>query len=327
MIQGGAAALTAAAFRWAELSARLFLLNEGTSILSAEGFCRALKMRKTTFSVVIMTMALLIMAPWSRGDWRLDGATGFNYESNLSNSDRSSDVQDDFSWETQLQLAHGAQLSRDLRLILGADSRSLLWAHFYGFDEIDTGFSATLRYRFGLGAQSPWISLSERIGYNHFWENFRSGWDESARLRAGITIRPRLTLEAGYTFENLATAGTFFDQQSHRGDLRISYDLTSSLQVGLGYSYRSGDVISYAVPARPDIFAIARVRQNVTTFGSNPAYNAYRLIGRTHAVSAFASYNLGRYLSLELTYEYSQTSRDPLSYENHFVAGKIAFAY
>src|SRR4029077_12798889 len=133
----------------------------------------------------------------------------------------------------------------------------------------------------------------------------------------GVGVTPRLALEAGYTFENLATAGDFFDQQSHGGDLRLTYDLTPSLQVGVGYAYRSGDVISYAVPARPDIFSIARVRPNVTTFGTSPAYNAYRLLGRTHAASVFAAYNLSKYLSLELSYEYSQTSHDPLSYQNH----------
>jgi predicted porin len=282
-------------------------------------------MRRRTFWVAGLFVAVIV--PSLRADWRLDGGTGINYESNLSNSDRASDVQDDFSWETGVQLANGFQVTRDLRFILAADLRSLLWAHFYGFDEVDAGLSGTLRYRFGLGAQAPWISLSQRIGYNHFRENFRSGWDESVRLRIGVGVTPRLALEAGYTFENLATAGDFFDQQSHGGDLRLTYDLTPSLQVGVGYAYRSGDVISYAVPARPDIFSIARVRENVTTFGNSPAYNAYRLLGRTHAVSVSAAYNLSKYLSLELSYEYSQTSHDPLTYQNHFVAGRIAFAY
>ena len=33
-------------------------------------------------------------------------------------------------------------------------------------------WSGTLRYRFGLGAQARLDLLSQRIGYNHFRENF-----------------------------------------------------------------------------------------------------------------------------------------------------------
>ena len=281
-------------------------------------------MRKT-----FCILGLLVAATASpvKADWRLDAATGINYQSNLSNSDRSADIQDDFAWESQVQLADGFQLSRDLRLILAAETRSVLWTRFYGFDEVDAAFSGTIRYRVGLGAQAPWFSLTQRIGYRHFWENFRSGWAESVRFRAGVNPWPRLGFEAGYSFENLAAAGDFFDQQSHHADVRAIYELTSSLQAGIGYSYRSGDVISYAVPARPDIFAIARVRPGVPTFGNSPAYNAYHLFGRTHALSVFAAYNLSQYISLEVDYEYSRTSHDPLRYENHFIAGKIAFAY
>ena len=52
----------------------------------------------------------------------------------------------------------------------------------------------------------------------------------------------------------LLRAGDFFDQQSHHGDLRLTYDPDSFIAGWGWHAYRSRDVISYAVPARPDIF-------------------------------------------------------------------------
>jgi len=265
--------------------------------------------------------------PCAQADWRFGAESGSLYESNLSNSDRASDEKQDWAWKSGAQAGNGLQLSRDLRLNLGADLRSLVWGRYDGLDQIGSGVSAGLRYRFGLGRQAPWITLEDRIGYDHFRENFRSSWDETLGLRGGIGLSERLALECGYLFENIAAPGDFFDQQSNRVDGRIIVDLTASLQIGLGYSYRNGDIISYAVPPRPDLFAIARVRPQVSTFGTNPFYNAYRLRGETHAVTVAAGYTIRKYLSIEVAYEYAATSHDPLQYENHLVEAKIAFAY
>jgi hypothetical protein len=264
---------------------------------------------------------------FARADWRFGAESGSLYDSNLSNSERASDEKPDWAWKSGAQVGNGLQLSRDLRLNLEADLRSLVWGRYDGFDQIGSGVSAGLRYRFGLGRQAPWITLENRIGYDHFRENFRSSWDESLGLRAGIGLSERLALECGYLFENIAAPGDFFDQQSNQVDGRIIFDLTAALQISLGYSYRNGDVISYAVPPRPDLFAIARVRPQVSTFGTNPYYNAYRFRGETHAVTVVAGYTIRKYLAIEVAYEYAATSHDPLQYENHLVEAKITFAY
>lgn len=275
-------------------------------------------------------MGLLLLAlslSVARADWRLGGETGAFYESNLSNSDRASDLQDDWAWRSNVRVSNGYQLSRNLRLNLGADLRGQVWGRFDAFNEIGAGLSAHLRYRFGLGGRAPWVALEERIGYDGFHETGRSNWDESLGLRGGIFISDRLALEAGYTFENLVASDDFFNEQSHSANARLILDLTSSLQIALGYSYRDGDVLSYAIPPRPDIVALASELRPVTTFGSNPLYTAYRLQGRTHAVSISAGYALTKYLSAQVTYRYSTTSHDPLHYENHSVEARVAFAY
>ena len=282
-----------------------------------------MKTARSTVLSVLLAMTL----NFARAEWRFDAETGGFYDSNLSNSDRASDEKDDWAWKTDVRVGNGFQLSRDLRLNLAADLRGQLWDQYDAFNEIGAGASAGLRYRFGLGRQAPWILLEERIGYDRFHETVRSGWDESLRLRGGIAISERIALEAGYIFGNFAAPDDFFDEQGHTANARVIVDLTSSLQVVLGYTYREGNVISYAVPPRPDILLLTSEARPVTTFGTNPLYIAYRLRGQTNAVSVSAGCALTRYLSVQLAYEYAVTSHDPLQYENHLVEAKVAFAY
>ena len=54
---------------------------------------------------------------------------------------------------------------------------------------------------------------------------------------------------------------------------------------------------------------------------------AYKLLGRTHALSVSAAYQLTKRASVQLSYEYSITTHDPLEYEKHLVEFKIAVAY
>lgn len=282
-------------------------------------------LRATTF--LFLGLWLAIPVRLAQADWRLEAETGGQYESNLSNSDRASDVKDDWAWNAQARIANGWQLSRDLRLSLAADLRSQVWARFNALDIVGGGALATLRYRFGLGSQAPWLSLEERFGYDRYRDTSWSNWNDSVRLRGGIAISARLALEAGYEFENRTAPDDFYDLQGHTIDARMIVDLTPLWQAALAYSYREGDVLSFAVPARPDIFSIAQVRPGVPIFGTNPLYNGYRLRGRTHAVSANISYRITRYMSLQLGYEYAVTFHEPLSYQNHRVQAQIAIAY
>jgi len=277
--------------------------------------------------LTILSASFVISFNLARADWRFEAETGGVYDSNLSNSDRASDVKDDWAWKADATIANGWQLSRDLRLTLAADLRSRLWARFDALDTIGGGTLARLRYRFGLGSDAPWILLENRIGYDRYRDTAWSNWNESTRLRGGVAVSPRLALELGYEFENRTAPDDFYDLQGHTVDARVIADLTPSWQLALGYSYREGDVVSFAVPPRPDIASISLVRRGPPIFGTNPLYNGYRLTGRTHTVSVSLGYGIARYVSLQFGYEYAVTTHDPLEYENHLVEAKLAFAY
>jgi hypothetical protein len=260
-----------------------------------------------------------------RGDWRFNAETGAFYDSNLSQSDRAADVQQDGAWKSALSATNGLQLSRDLRLEISGDLEGQVWTKYDGFDSITGGLSTGLRYRFGFGPSAPWILAQDRLAYSGFDESQRNGWQENVRVSGGLKVIDRISLEARYDYDHFAASGRFFDVAGHTGSIRVTMDVTQALQVALGYAYRDGDVISYAQPPRPDLGAIALIEKPVLTFDG--PYIGYRLEGSSHIFSAWASYALTRSVSCQVGYEFVNTWHSPLQYTSHLAQAKIAFAY
>ena len=275
----------------------------------------------------LIALAMLMLRT-AQANWRFDAETGAFYNSNLSNSDRAADVQDDWAWQTDLRAGYDYQLSRDLRLNVTGNLGGEVWDRTSEFDYLDMGAAAGLRYRFGLGRQAPWILVEDHLAYKFFDADVRHGWSNNFRVRGGMALCDRLSIEAGYMFDSFAARDNFYDVQGHNGSARLIFDVTSSLQISLRYNYRYGDVISYSVPPRPDILMVASVkREAITSFGTDRPYTAYRLPASTHSVSVSAGYAVTKYLSVLVSYEYVATAHDPLQYENHLVEAKVAIAY
>ncbi len=275
---------------------------------------------------VVLVVLLTVTMNAARADWRIEAKTGLLYESNLSNSDRASDERDGVAWQSKVRLGNGLQLTRDLRLNLSGDASEQVWARYDDFNNLVAGGTAGLRYRFGLGGKAPWVLVEDHAAYAFFNDDRRSGLENRFRVRGGVGISERLSAEAGYTFDDFEAKKSFFDLCGHSGSIHLTFDATASLQVALGYTYREGDVISYARPPRPDISAIAAERESITSFG-RPLYTAYRLRGSTNAVSASLGYTLTKNASVLVSYEFRHTASGPLEYENHVVEAKFSFAY
>jgi hypothetical protein len=262
-----------------------------------------------------------------RADWRFDAETGALYDSNLSNSDRASDEKDDWAWKSNVRIGDGFQLSRNLRFNVAAEADGLLWDRWSAFDELGIGADAGLRYRFGLGRQAPWVLVENEAARWFIRDSAQSGWFDQFGVRGGMAITERIAVEAGYTLDNFAAPDQFYDRQGNGADIRFTFDATSSLQFTLGYAFRYGDVISYAVPPRLDIVLISSEHRPDDAFGENPLYTQYHLSAATNSVSVSVAYALAKYLSVQVGYEYSTSSHDPLQYEKHLVQAKIAFSY
>ena len=144
-------------------------------------------------------------------------------------------------------------------------------------------------------------------------------------MRGGVNLSERIRLEAAYAYEHYDARDVVWESDAHRVSLHGKFEITSSLQMTLGYTYRHGDVTSAAIPPRPDIVAIADVREPINTF--DETYMAYRFPASTHIGSIAISQTLTSNIAIQASYEYQYTTHDPLHYINHLVEAAIAVSF
>ena len=273
---------------------------------------------------MLIVLLLLQEAP-VRGDVNFDIRSGVLYDSNVSRSNRSEDVLDDAAWRSVIAAGQGFQLTDDLRLGVFGELESHVWGTYDGLSNLRPGLAPNLRYRFGLGKNAPWVRLEPKLAYADFAEARRSGWDFRPGVRAGFRVAERFTLEAAYLYEHFAARDIIFDQQAHSASFRGTLEVTSSMQIAVGYAYRYGDVNSYAVPPRPDIVRIADAFGPINTFDT--PYVAYRFSASTHSSSVAISQSLGSVAALQASYQWQHTSHNSLRYTNHVAELAIALSF
>jgi opacity protein-like surface antigen len=261
----------------------------------------------------------------ARQDWIFDIRSGVLYDSNVSHSDRSRDVEADFAWRSLLTAGQGFQLTDDLRLGVFGTVEGQLWWTYNGLSNVQPGVDANLRYRFGLGRTAPWIRLGTKLEYADFQEARRSGLQLRPVISGGVSLTERIRLDASYEYERFDARDAVFERDAHSVSLHATFDVTSSTQLTAGYTYRHGDVTASAVPPRPDIVAIADVRELIDTF--DEPYMAYRFPASTHAASIGLSQALSDFAALQATYQFQHTSHESLTYTNHIAEVALAFSF
>src|SRR5882724_1676557 len=136
--------------------------------------------------MTLSILLLILFSSFARAEWGFEGETGVVYDSNLSNSDRSADVRDDWAWRSDISAGNRLQLTRDLRLNLVADLPGEVWDRFGAFNTIGPGASAGLRYRFGLGCQAPWVFDLLVALFDQLFEDAGTGAEAGFNLRHGM---------------------------------------------------------------------------------------------------------------------------------------------
>ena len=274
----------------------------------------------------ILVGSILLLAPsFARADWIRDFRADVGYNDNLSNSNREADERDDFFFTGHASFGRFGELTDDLRLTMTADLDAQAFARYGDFNNLTIGSTAALRYRFGLGAMAPFVRVEASGGYAAFQQSLQSG----GRFRTGITAGKRLTerfaIDASYFYENIDAESRVFERFSHAFAVDASFDLTERTRLHAGYEFRTGEVVSYAVPPRPDLVALANDRVTVNSFG--PPYVAYNLDAITNSLSLGVSQAVTQSLALNASYEWHYTTRSHLSYTNNVLQLSIHAAF
>jgi hypothetical protein len=261
----------------------------------------------------------------AHADWIRDFKTEALYNDNVSRSSRDEDARDDFAFSAAARVGKFTHLASGLRFTLTLDVDSQLWAQYNDFNHTAAGGTASLRYRFGLGANAPFIRVEGSAKYAEFDQDLQDGARYRATVVVGKRFGERLEAQLAYLFDRADARDSLFEVGGHSFLARVAVDVTPSTQLSAEYSARRGEVVSYAVPPRPDLVALAHKRIEVDTFGE--PYVAYNLDATTHRLGLGLGQALTKKLGVSLRYEWQVTSRAQIEYTNHVVLAAFQVSF
>ena len=152
--------------------------------------------------IVVALLTVAATAP-ARADWRIDAETGALYDSNLSNSDRDSDVKDDWDWRSHLRIGNGFQLTRDLRLNLGADLTPTNGPGSMTSTMSRRAERQSCAIASDLGGKRHGYCVGDSLGYAFYNDDGSKRTSTIAcASRGGFGFCERFSLEADYTFDD-----------------------------------------------------------------------------------------------------------------------------
>ncbi len=161
-------------------------------------------------------------AAGANADWIRDFSVESIYNSNISNSNRATDRLDDFAFGTSARLGRSTQLSDSLRLIFTIDLASQTFTKFDALDNYSAGATTSLRYRFGLGALAPFLSVEGSLRWKEFNDSLQEGVRSRVVVVAGKRLTERFELRAGYVFDHADARAAVYEQEGHGGFARAT---------------------------------------------------------------------------------------------------------
>lgn len=255
-------------------------------------------------------------------DWSPVVTAGAAWNSNLTNANRASDVIGAFQLRADGEAALGrVQLDRDHAVTFALAATAESCPRFDGLDQMSLGPRAAWRAKFGLGALAPVLSFEASVDGVAAHESDRGGWAGSLRAVWRQRHEDGGRFSVAMEWSRLDARGPVFDRSG--GEVAVDYgrDLAEAWRWNLGLRWRDGDVVSYAMPPRPDLVGLARVRTTVTTFGAPRV--AYSLSGTSLSGSLAVARELDARSTLTFGYEGRTTRKGGLSYANHLVSAAI----
>jgi hypothetical protein len=256
----------------------------------------------------------------------LAGEIGSRFESNASNSNKPSDRLADGFFTARAEAGTRGVWGRDWRWHTHLAGEGEVAFRFEGLSQIEGGVRLGTERKFGLGWNAPRLQFDVYTAFRGAGQAGASGFRLAPSLvfiwqvseRAGVSVR--------YSPHWFFAQGDLFDSAAQETGVFGWFDLFPATRLFVGYSFRYGDVVSYATPPRPDLVAIAIVREATDVFGAERM--AYRFDAATQSVQAGIEQTLFGFvelreretstqLSLRATYRFEITQRGSLEYENH----------
>ncbi|MGA7902195.1 MAG: hypothetical protein WCA06_06155 [Terrimicrobiaceae bacterium] len=266
-----------------------------------------------TFAIFLVCSLPLESTRAVAGD--LAAEIGSRFESNASNSDKPSDRLADGFFMARAEAGTKGVWGRDWRWHAHLAGEGEVAFRFVGLSQIEGGGRLGIERKFGLGWKAPRLLLDLYSAFRGAGQAGASGFSLAPSLALVWQVSERGGLSVRYVPHWFFAQGALFDSAAQEAAISGWFDLFPATRLFVNYSFRYGDVVSYATPPRPDLVAIAIVREETDVFGAPRM--AYRFDAATQSVQAGIEQTLITHLRLRVAYRFEITQRGSLEYENH----------
>lgn len=278
-------------------------------------------------STLLATLALFVASAFTFSSTALAAEVRMNssWQDNATNAGRDSDRIGALRLSTELSAEQRLALGPDFTFLYGAQLAAESWPRFTGLDRAEAGPTLALRRKFGLGALAPTLTLAACGTLSAARESDRAGPAGNLSLAYAQRLDEANRLVARVELSRLDAHTALFARTGTEATVEFAHDLDTHWRVSLAARWRAGTVLAYATPPRPDLVALARTRAPSTTF--DRSFVAYSLDAHSVALAASLSRALSENVSLNLSYEWRETTRTPLTYLNRLVSLGVAYQF
>ena len=282
-----------------------------------------------------------------------DLEAGVFYDDNVGRAERSRDREGDAGLEIFGRAGNMVTPGEGTALTFAASLRLTQYNSLDDLSEISPGVSVSLKHKFGLGAQAPWVSAGIAVERIESESEIRDSWLHAATLAAGRRFGERWNVAAGLRYEirngdddvqrndtiapgpppgpapapgpAVTADGDVFDHQVPEFNLSVDYLWSDAVLLLASYRYRDGDIVSSTV-------SYDRILVNAEAFTQDKAFGnntfAYRLDAGTHVLHFALNYALSESTSIDLGYEYQSSNADGgIDYDKSVTRLRLLYSY
>ena len=272
---------------------------------------------KTAAALTMVALACGMAATDARAEWIADAEAAYVFDDNVSRAQRESDIRSDAAFLLRTGGGYYFQLTDRTGATVGANLQRSHHVRYSGLSSTGIGPYASVRAKLGLGPDAPWVRLSASALRQEFDNDIRTGWLFSIAGAAGVRVNERVELRTELRLERSRAdrtqaivpgiSGAAYDLDSASVSFGGDFMLSRDAVISLGYTYRTGDVVSSTRRNRA-IFTASSAIAPDPAFG--PDIIAYRLDAQSHVFDVRLSHALGNRASVNVGFGRSLTYGD-----------------
>jgi hypothetical protein len=290
---------------------------------------------------VLAILLLVAGMEFAHAEWIGNVSGQYEFNSNLSNAQRSGDIKSDSAFRMNLSGGKYFQLTDSTGLSMTVDLGGTNQVRFNGLNNLSYGLSTSLRHKFGLGDSAPWISVAGSAAYHDFENAPRDGWQYNLSFAMGKRLSEIWEIQVKYLYDERISDRVFnipflttlsppifgdaFNISGHSVSLTNIFTITDKLYAYLGYTHREGGVTS-STRRNLNIFAASDAITPDNVYGND--FFAYRIDARSNKFSLGLSWALNGHASLNLGYDWMKTTGNHnLVYTNNLAHCSLIYRF